>query len=813
MTSIESMVTPLRMELGYALRGIAAQPGFSALVIGVLAVGLAAVLFMLALINTVLWRPMPFAEPEHLFHAGLVAPNAAADSQRLMPIRAGELLRLRVALGDVAESAGFATTSVNMTDVGPPERHDAAWITASLFGVLGEVPQLGRALNAGDELPGAAPVALLSDSLWRQRFNADPAIVGRSLRIDARMVEIVGVMKPTVSFPRRAELWLATPLAEHGNTAQRELAIVLRERAGVAPDAVGQRLQQWFDEASAQAPQRMTERARAVGVVPLDTFFVDPASRSLLGFMLLAVCLVLLIACSNVANLMLGRISSRQQELSLRLALGASRRRLLLGVMLQVGVLSLIAAALALVIAHFGLQAFAAKLSEVAAGGPPQWWDWSITPTLAVVALGACFVTAALGGGIPALRTLFKSESSLRTRDSAGSFNTLAQLLVGGQVAFSLVLLLATAVMLQTLHRLDTVELGLNTEQLLTARVSLTSDNGRSGADPVRYQAALLTAISAQPQVLDAAISSGLPGVGGSPIGVLQQGGERPVGGPPSAIYAAVSTEFLAMMKARLIEGRLFASSDRADASPVVVVDQTFVDQRLGGGPALGKQIELHSADASTLIATNVGVVAAVQLDDLERDPDPSVFAPFEQDPQRSFYVVVRSAVEPITLTASLLAAAASIDADTPLYWIRDYGRVLNEASYASRMLVRMFTLFGIVALGLAASGLYGVMAYSVSRRLREFGVRRALGARNPAVIRDVLGRNVMHLGVGLLFGLLLGVPFAHMLASTAGVDGVSPLLTILPALLVLGMAATLASWLPARRALAVEPAVALRHD
>ncbi len=812
MTSVDSIVAPLRMELSYAIRGIAAQPGFSALVVAVLAVGLTAVLFILSVMNTVLWRPMPFAEPERLFQAGLIAPDAKPDTQRLMPIRAGELLRWHAALADVADAAGFATTTVNLTDVGPPERHDAAWITASLFSVLGEAPKLGRPLNVADELPGAAPVALLSDALWRQRFNADPAIIGRALRIDARSVEIVGVMKPTVSFPRRAQLWLATPLAQHGADAQRELSVVLRSHAGIAPGVLGTRLQQWLADASAQAPQRMAERARAVGVLPLDTLFIDPASRSLLGFMLMAVCLVLLIACSNVANLMLGRIQSRQQELSLRLALGASRTRLLLGVMMQVGVLSLIAAALALIATHFGLQAFVAKLSDVAEGGPPQWWDWSIPPALFVVALGACLVTAALGGGLPALRSIAKRESTLRTRDAAGSFNTLAKLLVAGQIAFSLVLLLATAVMLQTLHRLDTAELGLNTDQMLTARVSLTRDDGRSGADPALYQTSLLNAISAQPQVLDAAVTSGLPGVGGASIGVLEQGLERPVSGPPSAIYAAVSTDFLSMMGARLLQGRLFASSDRADSSSVIVVDQTFVDQRLGGGPALGKQLELH-ADDSTRIATIVGVVAAVQLDDLERDPDPSVFAPFLQDPQRSFYVVVRTVGEPMALSANVREAAASLDADTPLYWVRDYGRVLNEVSYASRMLVRMFTLFGVVALGLAASGLYGVMAYSVSRRIREFGVRRALGARNQAVIRDVLGRNVMHLGIGLLFGLLLGVPFAQMLASTAGVSGVSPLLTVLPALVVLGMAAALASWLPARRALAVEPAEALRHD
>ncbi len=812
MTRFESIIAPLRMELSYSIRGIAAQPGFSALVVAVLAVGLAAVLFMLSVMNTVLWRPMPFAEAERLFQAGLIAPDAQPDTQRLMPIGAGELLRWRAALADSAQIAGFAAATVNVTDVGPPERHDSAWITASLFELLGEAPQLGRAMTTADELPGAAPVALLSDALWRQRFNADPGIVGRTLRIDARKVEIVGVMKPTVSFPRRAKLWLATPLTEHGNLAQRELAVVLRARDGIAPDVINQRLHQWFVDAEAQAPQRMNERARGVGVLPLETFFVDPASRSLLGFMLLAVCLVLLIACSNVANLMLGRIQSRQQELSLRLALGASRVRLLLGVMMQVGVLSLIAAALALVATHYGLQAFVAKLSDVAAGGPPQWWDWSITPSLYAVALGACLVTATLGGGLPALRSIAKRDSSLRTRDAAGSFNTLGKLLVAGQVAFSLVLLLATAVMLQTLHQLDTAELGLNTDNMLTARVSLARNSGLSETDPALYQAALLDAISAQPLVIDAAISSGLPGVGGSAIGVLEQGAERPPSGPPSAIYAAVSSDFLSMMDARLLEGRWFASSDRAESAPVIVVDQTFVDQRLGGGPALGKQLELSSADGSR-IATVIGVVAAVQLDDLERDPDPSVFAPFVQDPQRSFYVVARTAGEPVALTAGLREAAASVDADTPLYWIRDYGRVLNEVSYASRMLVRLFTMFGVVALGLAASGLYGVMAYSVSRRIREFGVRRALGARNPAVIRDVLSTNAMHLGVGLAFGLLLGVPFAQMLASTAGVTGVSPMLTILPALVVLGIAATLASWLPARRALAVEPAEALRHD
>ncbi len=799
-------------ELRAAFRAIIARSAFSALVVGVLGVGLACMMFMLVMLNGFVIRPLPFPAPDELLHAGL---GSAHGGDNLDDLPGRDLLALRRQLDGKAEVGGFSQETVNLSDMDQPERFDGASVSANLWRTLGVAPALGRDFNADDERTGGPAVVVLSWRIWKQRYGGDPAIVGREVRVNSAPATVIGVMPEGFAYPYKEVVWLPARLAEAKSASDDGYVVIMRRRPDVAEAAIRSGVDTWFANASHEEPDRF--RGYSIGLEPLKYITVSRTTRGVLGIMLGAVVLVLLVACANAANLLLTRTIGRRQELAVRVALGASRTRLVVHLLAQSLLLSFFATAIALPLALAGV-AWQQASFRTAESGPPHWLDFHVDATVIAMAVGAALLTALATGILPALRAASSAPSgALRdgTRSVAGgAFARVSRVLVVGEIALSCLLLISVGTMVRGISALDRLDLGIDTNHLLTARVALFTSAYPSGAEQVRLFDRLLERLRADPEVVAAGAGTALP----ARISTMREvvpSGTAPAAdhSAPRIEYGAVDDGFLAAYGIALQEGRFFDGRDTADGERVAVVDRRFVERFGGDGSVVGRRFRLDPADANAPTVTIVGVISHLTLNQPSDVPDPTLLVPLRQDPGRIVSIAVRTRGDANAFAPRLNAIMHEIDADTPLYWVRDYSTLIRSVTYGERVVAEWFGAFGLVALLLAGAGLYGVMAFSVGQRVREIGVRRALGAPDTRVLRSLFARSVVQLVIGLAIGLALGIPFARVLTGSltsiqSGNAGV-----VIGALAVLMVAALLATAIPARRALRVDPIVALRYE
>jgi predicted permease len=591
--------------------------------------------------------------------------------------------------------------------------------------------------------------------------------------------------------------------------------VVIRRHADFGDAALRGVLDAWFANASREEPDRL--RGFAIGMEPLKYLTVSRQTRGVLAIMLGAVALVLLVACANAANLLLTRTIGRRQELAVRVALGASRMRLVLHLLAQSLLLSLIATAIALPLAL--LLVHAQQRSFVTAeSGPPHWLNFDADATVIAMAIGAVILTALATGILPALRAAGSAPSSA-LRDGSrsvagGAFARVSRVLVVGEIALSCLLLIAVGTMVRGISKLDRLDLGIDTNHLLTARVALFPSRYATGAEQVRLFEKLVDRVRADPDVVAAGAGTVLP----ARVSVMREvlaDGTAPTAdhSAPTVRYGAVDDQFLAAYGIALQEGRFFDTRDGADGDRVAVVDRRFAERFGGEGSIVGKRFRLDPSGASAPTVTVVGVISRLTLNSPSDPAEPTLLVPMRQDPARFASLAVRTRGEPMAFAPRLAGIMHEVDADTPLYWVRDYRTIIETVTYGERVIADWFGAFGLVALLLAGAGLYGVMAFSVGQRIREIGVRRALGAPEARVLRSLVARSLVQLGMGLALGLALGIPFARVLTGWLTAIPTGSVDVVLAALAVLVAAALLATAIPARRALRVDPIVALRYE
>ncbi len=798
-------------ETRNAIRGVAARPAFSTLVVGVLAAGLSCVIFMLAMLNGFVLRPLPFSAPDQLLHAGV----RGDDGNDLNPVQNGELIAIRRQLDGVADTAGFARSTMNLSDLDRPERFAGAYVSSNLFRALGIAPINGRDFSDADAADGAASVAMISHELWQSRYGGDPAIVGRQIRVNAQVATVVGVMPQNFSYPSRESIWLAGHLFDGVKADDLSWWVVLRRHAEVSDAAVTTAFDAWFNEAAHAQPERF--RGVQPGIEPLAYLAVSPTIRSVLGIMLAAVFMVLLVACANAANLLLTRTLGRRQELAVRFALGASRRRLITHLFGECLLLSLLATAVAFPLASMGMH-WQQTLMHQADFGPPLWLRFDMDSTVVAMALVAALVTALLTGLFSALR-VGGSGVADQLRDgtrsvASGSFARISRVLVIGEIALSCALLISVGTLVRGISALDDVDLGFQDAHLLSARIVLSDKVFPAAAEQTRLYERLGESLREDSDVIDATVGTAMPGTNFNETHNVVSGGTVPGDGPlPRTRYGAVDDHFLDTYAIKLEQGRFFDSRDSAGGPRVAVVDQQFAERYGAAEGVLGRQFRLDPRDPEGAMVTVVGVVGGLKLDGPMDPTLPSMLVPLRQSPFRIASIVVRTRGEPLAFSARLGEIMRTVDADTPLYWIRDFPGVMQNQTIGEHMVAQSFGVFGVLALLLAGAGLYGVVAFSVAQRTREIGVRRALGAPSRKMLRSLFGRTLLQLGIGLGIGLLVGVPFAQMLSGSLPGMATSNTPIILIVLGVLILAAMLAVIIPARRALRVDPMVALRHE
>ncbi|MEP7042521.1 MAG: ADOP family duplicated permease [Dokdonella sp.] len=798
-------------ELKTAARSIATRPAFAALVIGVLAAGLACVIFMLAVLDGFLIRPLPFAQPQQLLQAGFHGDGGLGD---VFPVTSRDFLQIRRQLDTSAQVAGVARSTINLSDVDRAERYNGGHVSANLFQLLGVAPLLGRDFAAADERPGAPAVVMLSYELWQGRYGGDAAIIGRQIRVDAKPATVIGVMPENFSYPRRELVWIPAALADGMAADDYAYWLVLRRREGIGDVAVTAAFETWFADAAKAEPDRM--RSLRPRVEPLSDMVMDRTTRSMLGYMLVAVCMVLLIACANATNLLLTRTLGRRQELAVRVALGASRARLILHLFAESLLLSVIATGIALLLAQAGLhwQQSLLRQSEFSL----LWLRFEIDPAVWLFALAAALVTAALTGVLPALRA---GESALGggLRDAGrgiagGSFARASRGLVIGEIALSCALLICLGTLVRGIALLDGTDLGIDTDHLLTARISLPLTSYPDDASRLHMYEHLADRLRADATVVDASIGTVLPGTWYNESHDLLAAGDVPGDVElPQVSSGAVDDHFLAAYGIGLQQGRFFDDRDSAEGPRVAVVDRQFAQRYGGNGGVLGRRFRFDPRDPQGAVVTVIGVVGALKLNAPGESQQPVVLTPLRQGLYRIASIGVRTRGDANLFATRLRDITAEVDADTPLYWIRDYAAVISNTHFGEHIVAQTFALFGLIALVLAGVGLYGVTAFGVDQRTREIGVRRALGAPGGPLLRKLFARSFAQLGIGIAIGVGVGIPFSRLLSGSLRTIEHGNLAVVLGALGVLIVATGFAVAVPALRALRVDPMIALRHE
>ena len=798
-------------ELRNALRRLIARPGYTALSLAVLGLGLGAMLFMLSMVNSIVLEPLPFPEPERLVAMG----HTRDGSSTIGNLTSADLGRLQPELRAVDAVGLYSTLTVALARGGGelPVRYDGSSLSASMFGLIGVQPILGRPFSADDDRPGAPLTVLLGDAAWRSEFEADPGVIGRAVRVNGEDATIIGVMPPDFAFPYTAQAWLPRRFAPEDGQEQQVLARL----------APGASLPGLRAELEALAQRFGTELdggrdVRRLSAVPASHRFVNPTTRQIVWTMFAAGLLVLLLACANAANLQLVRSLSRRRELAVRSALGASRAGLLREVLSESLLLSVASAALGLLFAHWGshwvIDVFVANDDAPAYFIRPGI-DWRMSGFGFLAALLATLAA----GLIPAL-SASRTDVQLALRDgdkgSGGGFARLARGMVVAEIALTVVLLVGTGMLLRGLQQVLAFDFGTRAdpESILTARVGLFGAAHADGAAQVRFFERVVERLRANGQVQSASAATALPGTLGDGHELVGfEGQAMPAGGWLQAQHARIDDHFLATYDIRLLAGRGFDARDTDASERVVIVDRRLADRLWPEGDAVGRVLVANPQRESSDRLRVIGVVEPMHLEDADDPVLPILLVPLRQNPARFATLAVRVSGDASAFAPVLAEAVRAEDADTPVYWVRTQAQAIRMGRIGPVILTEVFSVVGLAALFLAAAGLYGVLAFVVEQRGRELGIRRAIGAGRRQIAEAVAGRLSWQVALGLGLGLLLAVPWSMLLEipvlQTRGLD---PLVFAGVALVVL-LVALVACLPPLRRALRIDPAAALRSE
>ncbi len=810
-------------DFRYAARMLAKSPGFTAAAVICLALGIGATTAIFSVVHAVLLRPLGYRDPGRLVRLYTEFPKFPNGGLRRFWTSPPEYDELKRDLASWESLDAWAIGGVNLAGAANPIRVTGASVTGGLFPSLGVSPELGRAIAPTDDVPGAALVALLSHDLWQRAFAGDRGIVGRLIQVDGSNATVIGVMPPTFSFPPGEldppEMWgaLRLPPPKPQDRGGHFLNLVGRLKAGVplheAQDEIARHVQQSPGRLGQNHPFSPDDHPIvAYGLQDEVVRAIRPALWTLMG----AVAFVLLIACVNVANLLLARAEARQREIAVRKALGASTGQLVRQFTTEGLLLSLGGAAIGLGLAVAGLKVIvvAGKASI------PRASEVTIDPIVLAVTIGVSLLTALFFGLAPLAQiaggTLHDALKAAAGRAAAGSVaaNRFRSALVSSELALALVLLIGTGLMIRAFWKLSEVNPGFRPEGLLTLRVNLPGTVYPKPANVDRFWHNVQEKIALIPGVTASSAMQGLPPE--RPINANDTQIENfvPVpGGPGNNIdyWQIVGDRFFETMGTRLLDGRLFDARDVDGAPSAVIINQTMARTYYGNESPLGHRLRLSFRDPWYTI---VGVVEDVKNAGLDKPAGTELFIAERQNAARNqLYLVLRTAGDPHSLISAARAAVRDIDPSLPIAQVRTMDEVLAGARSRPRFLTTLLGLFSATALLLAAVGLYGVISYSVTRRMTEFGIRMAMGAKQSNVLSLVLIQGLKLACAGVLAGAVGALALTRLIRGLLfGVSSFDPI-TFFAMALLLGAVTVAACIIPARRATKVDPLIALRYE
>lgn len=809
----------LAQDLRVGLRTLIKNPGFAFIAILTLALGIAVNASMFSLVSAFLLRRPPGRDPNRIVVVSAVSPDATPlpDAR---PTSAANYLAWRQASDIFSNMAADDPRPVNLSADGQPEVVAAAAVTPNYFSVFGVAPQFGRTFAAAEDRPGRDHVAILSYRLWQRRFASDPDIVGRTIRVNRENYTVIGVMPANfqlLGFPDRLWTPLVLTAADQNPAARKDRSLYLfarlkpgatTEQARAEMVALAHRAQQAFPE---------FEKGWGAAVRTLPDFLVYNFSiRSALLVLMTTVGLVLMIACANVAGLLLARASTRRKELALRISLGATRLRIIRQLLTEGVVLALFGGCAGLLLAYWGIDLLRANLNfNEAISAVPLGLDRNVL----FFALGVSLLSALLCSLAPALQASRTDiNASLKEEGRAASpgrsRTRLRMVLVIGETALALTLLIGTGLLIRGIFLIHHQNLGFRTSHLLTAGITLDSARYQTSTQQALFLRDLLPRLQRIPGTDAVAAASNLPATGASSVTLAIEGQpELPAGQKLSAMHVVVTTGYFVTSGIPILRGRAFTDADDPTRPRIAVVNQEFVRRILKDQNALGRRIRLDVPGAHADWSEIVGVAANVKSYSEEATEDPEIYEPFLQRPLPSFSVMLRTNVDPTTAAPALRAAVSQIDPELPLARVMTMSAVVESQGGGDPVFVKMLGTFAALALILAAIGIYGLIAYSVDQRTHELGIRIALGASRSNLMRMILWEGLKMAAIGAAIGLALSLPLPHLFESIFYGLHLREhwLFVAVPASIL--FIAVLSTYIPARRALSIEPVTALRHE
>jgi len=803
----------LLTDIRSGVRMLIKYPTLSLVAIVTLGLGLGLSTTVFCVVNGGLFKGLPFPDGDRI--VSLVATNPSQNQPR-QPISVQDLAIWQARQTVFDKMGPYFFSPMNLSaEEGRPERFSGGLLSVAAFEALGVQPALGRGFREGDDRPGADAVILLSDTLWRERYGASPAVVGTAIRVNGAMRTVIGVMPPGFAFPIREAVW--TPLAVNPLAQPRGQGplylVVGRLKPGVSVSQA--RAQATAIAAQIESEFPATNRGVGADVMPYTKTIFGPEIYALLYTMLGAGIGVLLIACVNVSNLLVARASLRRREVAVRMALGAGKSRVVRQHLTEVLVLAAAGGAIGIVLSIFGMRWFTNALSV---NPPPFWITFSLDYRVMLFVLGIIALASVVAGTLPALHAARVTAGSALKDDSrgstSGSLGKFSSVLVVAELAVSCGLLIAAGLMIKSVTQLKNLQMPFEIEHILTARVDLPQASYPNSAASIRFFEQLLPRLQAVPGVEAATLSDGLPAAGNGTITVQIEGKSYPQASDyPLAREGIVTAGYFDTFQAKVLRGREFTPADTSASQPVAIVNESFAATHFPGVDPVGHQMKRIRPATQEPWMTIVGVVPDLLMEGIGNNNASPVgyYIPIAQsDVANGVRIAVRSSGEPAALTSLIRSAVTSLDPNLAIYEISTLRRVIDRQTWFYTVFGTFFMAFGLCALFLAAAGLYGVMSFSVTQRTREMGIRSALGARGMPLIVLVMRRSVVQLAIGLFLGLALALLASGALAPV--LYHVQPRDRMVFALVVvtLAVASLIATFLPARRVTRIDPVVAL---
>jgi putative ABC transport system permease protein len=812
-------------DLRFALRTFGKKPGFTLIVVLTLALGIGANTTVFSLLNAVVLKPLPYEGADRIMGVGQTWPDSR---DRLSTTSWRNFNDWRDRQKSFEKLAAYYVGGVIMTGNDSPQRLRGAVVSSDFFSIFKVEPELGRVFQPVEDTKGGGPEGLtvvLSSDAWRKYFGGDPNILGRKVTLDGREYRVIGVMPQRFAFPLLAkpiELWTSV-----GHDAERVgpgsimesrgycvWNVVGRLKKNASPEQAGKEMGDIGAEIAREFPD--TNKESSVAVKPVLDQYTGKIAQSL-KLLLWSVSLVLLIACANVANLLLGRGVSRRREIAIRSAVGAGSGRIFRQLLTECLLLAMVGGGLGTLLAWKGAQLMAAI-------GPrdlPRLDETGIDGRVLLFALGLSLATGLLFGLIPAFQSyrenlfgLFK-ESGTTATDSRGR-SRLRGALVVAEISFALVLLTGSGLLMRSFLKLQSVDPGFNPEGLQTFVIEMTDKRYESPENTVAVYRDIREGIAKLPGVTSVSAVSWLPFSGDEPsTGVSIQGRTFEKGKEPSAILRLVGTDYFKTMSIALVKGRATAESDTLASPNVVVVNEAFAQRLFPNEDAIGKRISPSFSTRKLVdpMWTIVGVVKNSKRNALDEKPEPEMFFPLTQMPYTGLTFVVRGDIPTTTLIPATRGILARADRTIPIYGIRSLNEYISLSMAEPRLYTTLLGAFATLALTLSAIGLFGVMSFFVSQRTAEIGIRMALGANSADALKLVIGQGLKLTFLGLAIGLTAAFYLSRLLAGLLFDVTPNDPLTFSLVTIVLGFVALLACWIPARRAAMTDPLKALRHE